>query len=182
MTFLSVKWAQSYNGISHTCILRSSNKCVCTYIYTHTWSFPAGSESKESAGNAGDQSSISGSGGSPGGGNGNPLQYSCLGNLHGHRSLAGCSPRGCEELDTTERLTHTDVHRGSALFVAVSASASHTRNGWHTGNATERQLSLCLRFLRPEAVPGTEPSTQGRGRNKSSSGPSRGWPPPGGQG
>ena len=30
--------------------------------------------------NAGDASSISGSGGSPGEGKGNPLQYSCLGN------------------------------------------------------------------------------------------------------
>ena len=25
---------------------------------------------------------------------------------HGQRSLAGCSPWGCKELDTTERLTH----------------------------------------------------------------------------
>ena len=32
--------------------------------------------------------SISGSGRSPGGGHGNPLQYSCLENLHGQRSLA----------------------------------------------------------------------------------------------
>ena len=35
---------------------------------------------KESACNAGDWGSILGSGRSPGGGNGNPLQYSCLGN------------------------------------------------------------------------------------------------------
>ena len=35
---------------------------------------------KESACNAGDPSSISGSGRSPGGGNGNPLHYSCLEN------------------------------------------------------------------------------------------------------
>ena len=30
----------------------------------------------------------------PGEGNGNPLQYSCLENPHGRRSLAGYSPRG----------------------------------------------------------------------------------------
>ena len=30
---------------------------------------------------------------SPGGGHGNPLQYSCLENPYGQRSLAGCSPR-----------------------------------------------------------------------------------------
>ena len=42
--------------------------------------FPGGSESKESACNAGDPNSILGSGRSPGEGNGNPLQYSCLEN------------------------------------------------------------------------------------------------------
>ena len=40
----------------------------------------SGSESKESACNAGDLSSILGSRRSPGEGNGNPLQYSCLEN------------------------------------------------------------------------------------------------------
>ena len=38
----------------------------------------------------------------PGVGNGNPLQYSCLENPHGQRSLAGYSPWTCKELDTTE--------------------------------------------------------------------------------
>jgi len=37
-----------------------------------------------------------------GGGHGNPLQYSCLENLHGQKSLAGYSPWGQKELDTTE--------------------------------------------------------------------------------
>jgi len=41
---------------------------------------PGGSEVKASAHNAGDLSSIPGSGRSPGEGNGNPLQYSCLEN------------------------------------------------------------------------------------------------------
>ena len=44
-------------------------------------SFPGGSVVKNPPANAGDVGSISGSGRSPGGGNGNPLQYSCLGNL-----------------------------------------------------------------------------------------------------
>ena len=42
--------------------------------------FPGGSNGKESACNAGDPDSIPGSGRSPGEGNGNPLQYSCLEN------------------------------------------------------------------------------------------------------
>ena len=43
-------------------------------------SFPAGSDGKASACNAGDPGLIPGSGRSPGEGNGNPLQYSCLEN------------------------------------------------------------------------------------------------------
>ena len=42
--------------------------------------FPGGLYGKESACNAGDLGSISGWGRSPGDGNGNPLQYSCLEN------------------------------------------------------------------------------------------------------
>ena len=42
--------------------------------------FPGGSAAKESACNVGDLGSIPGLGRSPGGGNGNPLLYSCLEN------------------------------------------------------------------------------------------------------
>ena len=44
------------------------------------WGFPGGSDGKASTCNAGDPSSIPGSGISPGEGNGNPLQYPCLEN------------------------------------------------------------------------------------------------------
>ena len=43
--------------------------------------FPGGSDGKASAYSVGDEGSIPGLGRSPGKGNGNPLQYSCLGNL-----------------------------------------------------------------------------------------------------
>ena len=43
-------------------------------------SFPGGSDGKESTCNGGDMGLIPGSGKSPGEGNGNPLQYSCLEN------------------------------------------------------------------------------------------------------
>ena len=42
------------------------------------WSYSGSSDSKESTCNAEDQGLIPGLGRSPGGGNGNPLQYSCL--------------------------------------------------------------------------------------------------------
>ena len=48
--------------------------CLDNYIK----GFPGGSDGKESACNLGDSGSIAGSGRSPGGGHGNPLQYSCL--------------------------------------------------------------------------------------------------------
>ena len=54
--------------------------------------FPDGSDGKESTCNAGDLDSIPGLGRSPGEGNGYPLQYSCLENPYGQRSLAGYSP------------------------------------------------------------------------------------------
>ena len=42
---------------------------------------------------------------SPGEGNGNPLQYSCLGKFHGQGNLASYCPCGCKELDMIEQLT-----------------------------------------------------------------------------
>ena len=56
-------------------------------------------ESTCNAGDAGEAGLIPGLERSPGGGHGNPLQYSCLENPHGPRSLAGYSPYGCKELD-----------------------------------------------------------------------------------
>ena len=52
--------------------------CVLVQFYL---GFPCGSDSKESACNAGDPGSVPGSGRFPGEGNGNSLQYSCLENL-----------------------------------------------------------------------------------------------------
>ena len=58
------------------------------------------------AGDTRDEALNPGSGRSPGGGRGNPLQCSCLENLHGQRSLLGYSPQGHTELDTTEATYH----------------------------------------------------------------------------
>ena len=53
------------------------------------------------AGDLRDTGSIPGSGRSPVGGHGNPLQASCLEIPHGQRSLAGCSPWGHKKSDIT---------------------------------------------------------------------------------
>ena len=51
---------------------------------------------------------------SPGGGLSSPLQYSCLENPRGQRSLEGCSPRGPKECNTTKH-TAQKVHQFSSL-------------------------------------------------------------------
>ena len=78
---------------------------------TYTWlsGYPyiaaaaGGSEVKASACNAGDLGSIPGSGRSPGEGNGNPLQYSCLENPMDRGAWwATVRSQGHKESDTTE--------------------------------------------------------------------------------
>ena len=66
--------------------------------------FPGGSDGKESACNVGDLGLIPTLGISLGGKRGNPGQYSCLENSHGPKSLAGYSPWGRKESDTTDHL------------------------------------------------------------------------------
>ena len=64
--------------------------------------FPGSSEVKAFAWNAGDLGLIPRLGRSPEGGHGNPLQYSCLENPQGQKSLVGYSPWSHKESDTTE--------------------------------------------------------------------------------
>ena len=80
-----------------------------------------GSDGKESAFKAENPRSIPGSGRSPEGGQGNQLQYSCLENSHGQRSLVGHSTWGCKESDTFEQ-QHLNsslsfLSLGSELFI-----------------------------------------------------------------
>ena len=82
--------------------------------------FPGGSGGKESTCNAGDVGWIPELRSSPGGGHGNPIQYSCLDNPHEQRSLVGCSPWGHKKSDTTERPStafHMHTVRGSKAVV-----------------------------------------------------------------
>ena len=75
----------------------SSTKC------SYPLSFPGGSDSKESAYNAGDSGLIPRLGRFPGEGNSLSTMEFLLGELDAQRSLVGYSLRGCKELDTTER-------------------------------------------------------------------------------
>ena len=76
---------------------------------------------------------ISGLGRSPGEGNGNPLQYSCLENPVDKRILVGYNPWGRKELGTTERHTHTQGHAAVLLTVGAmldSTSLEFTHPAW----------------------------------------------------
>ena len=79
----------------------------------------------------GDLGLILGLGRSHGGGIGYPLQYSCLENPHGQRSLEGYSPCGHKESDMTEQLSmhmHTAdmiIHITYMYLIDVCACVSY---------------------------------------------------------
>ena len=86
--------------------------------------FPGGADGKKFACNEGDSGWIPVLGRSPGGGHGNPLQYSCLENPM-DRGVWQALAFGCKELDTTERLNiaHYHVaqyHVGESVFKRIS--------------------------------------------------------------
>ena len=70
------------------------------YIYIY-WGFPGGSEVKNPAANARDTDLIPWLGRSPGEGNGNPLQYSCLENPMDRGAWQAIDPGVSKESDTT---------------------------------------------------------------------------------
>ena len=78
------------------------------------------SVSRESPCSAGDPGSFPGSGRSPGEGNGNPLQCSCLGNP---MDRGWGSPWSGKESDPTERLNYHSVTEGAVTSFRSSAPA-----------------------------------------------------------
>ena len=74
-------WLGSEKHLKNNCSIAAiENQGV---LLIQSMGFLGGSDSKESACGVGDQGSIPWSGRSPGEGNGNPLQYPCLGNPMG---------------------------------------------------------------------------------------------------
>ena len=117
--------------------------------------FPGGSVIKNSPANAGGMGLIPGSGRPPGEGNGNQLQYSCLGN-HMDRE-----PRGHKESDTTEQLNNSancksKANRVSMYLMCVS---THRERGGilrkEKRKHLEQSMSRCkyLTLLLPTTVP-----------------------------
>ena len=86
----------------YSCNEKRKSTSAVFLIFMYKLGFLGGSDSKESACNEVYLGSIPGLERSPGGRYGDPLQYYCLENPHGQRSLAGNSIWVCKELDMTE--------------------------------------------------------------------------------
>ena len=101
--------------------------------------FPGGSVVKNPPANAGDAGSIPVSGRSPGGGNGNPLQYSCPGNPmdRGARRATVC--RVAEESDVTEQLNNR--RRGILEYVMKPSCNLKLFPNWLTSKLFLSSLS-----------------------------------------
>ena len=97
-------------------IPRSGEDFFNSYYWTRPLGLPGWLSWREFACNASVPHSIPGSGRSPGEGHGNPLQYSCLENPLVQRSLAGYSPWGCKESDTSKQLNTPQCNLSQKLL------------------------------------------------------------------
>ena len=81
------------------------------------------------ASNVGDLDSIPRLERFPGGRHGSSLQYSCLENPHGQRSLAGYSPWASKESDTTEQsIAHSQKKNVPERFIELHLTDERCRH------------------------------------------------------
>ena len=90
--FCFIDYTKAFDCVDHNKLWKILKEMGIPDHLTCLQGFPGSSDGKTSAYNAEDLGSIPISGRSPGEGNGNPFQYSCLENPHGLRSLVGYSP------------------------------------------------------------------------------------------
>ena len=97
------------------------------YIYIYIWA--SSSAGKESACNATDLGLIPGLGGSPGGGHGSPLQYSCLENPMG-RGAWGATVHGVTKSRTqlSDSAQHIHVYKNIKCIYRASLVAQLVKN------------------------------------------------------
>ena len=95
--------------------------CTCSFFPTgssSTHGFPGGSAVKNPPADAGDTGSIPGSGRSPGGGNGSPLQYSCLENPMDRGGWWAT----VHEVAKTERLNNNKLYKAACPWTPKQLS------------------------------------------------------------
>ena len=120
-------------GVVHSVGL---DKCLMTRAH-HYRGFPGGSVVKNPPANAEDVGSVPGLGRSPGGGNGNPLQYSWLENSMDIGAWRAPVHGVAKESGTTERSAAPVITASSSVFTAETRSAlgvslltTHPGNHW----------------------------------------------------
>ena len=106
--------------------------------------FPGGSDSKESACNAGDLGSIPGSGRSPGKRNGNPLQYSCLENSMDKGASWAAVYAKSQNNRVTNNFTFTHFHLCNYLYENRSWVASPC---YSLGESWAKTVTRYTKFL-----------------------------------
>ena len=131
--------------------------------------FPGDSVVKNPSANAGNLGSISGSGRSPGGGNGNPLQYSCLGNPMDRGALWATIHGVAEELNVTQRLNNNNNIK-NVLNVIQFIQFSHSvmsnslqPHGWQPASSSLHGI-LQARILQRVVISFSRESSQPRNR------------------
>ena len=139
---------------SNPCILCLLHWQACSLPLAPHRSFPAGWDGKESAYNAGELGSIPDSGRSPGEGNGNPLQYSCLENPMDRGAWGATVHGGRGELETTEQLTLSFSAPPGKPYVVITpwynvrvwchGVTSHHYTSW---KSRKNRLARCLALV-----------------------------------
>ena len=120
---------------------------------THVGS-PGDSFSKESVCSAGDLGSMPGLGKISWRRAWQPTPVFLRGESHGRRSLVGCSPRGCKESDTTERLSTARLTSGTSLGALNPCLALLSMAGQGQRQRPDARVSQPLLFA--PAVPTTQ--------------------------
>ena len=108
------------------------------------WGFPGGSNSKEFSCSAGDPGSIPGSGRCPGGGHGNPLQYSCLENPM-DRGTWWVAVHRVTELDMTEATKHA---KGPGRWRDRPARLDTGKRRWRVKSHLKEILPSCVELTK----------------------------------
>ena len=76
------------------------------------------------------------------------LQYSCLENPHGQRRLAGYSPRGRKESDTTEQLSKHNLQKGrTEIYCWINPQVVCSTEDW------KRKKRIYINFIRCAPCP-----------------------------
>ena len=119
------------DGVQRWGSMEKSHACKGHFFLALTISqdsFLGGSAVKKSTCNAGDAGSIPGLRRCPGGGNGNPLQYSCLENSMDRGAWWNTVHGAVKESDTTEKINRTSISQEHVTAAGCSASSTNARH------------------------------------------------------